>query len=122
MSRNRPGSKSKRRRAEALKIRGPHQPRKRAGESPPVNLHQVEQESLLQMRPGDILLLDDAETLRSAVDVTFCAVLACPLCGTPGLITSPQYFGTTPVICCSELCSGRFRIDNESRLTCLPAN
>jgi hypothetical protein len=74
------------------------------------------------MDPADIILLEEADSLRAAVESVFFAVLACPACGTLGLITLSQYLGTDPVICRSNRCSCRFRIDNKSRLIYLPVN
>ena len=85
-----------------------------------MRLHHLDEFALGTMDPGDIILLAEAESLRSAVESIFFAILACPRCGTLGLITSSQYFGAEPVICGSKLCSCRFRIDNKTRLVYLP--
>lgn len=90
--------------------------------APPLSLRHVDEESLATLHPGDVIVLDDSNSLRSKVESVFFAVLACPSCGTLSLITSPQYFGTVPVICASNLCSCRFRIENQARLVYLPAN
>lgn len=84
-------------------------------------LHHVDELALGGMVPGDIVLLSEAESLRSAVESVFFALLACPVCGTLGLLTSPQYLGTEPVVCGSKNCSCRFRIDNQARVVYLPA-
>jgi len=39
--------------------------------------------------------------------------LACPTCGTLGLITRKQIAGLIPVICGSESCSAQFFISND---------
>jgi hypothetical protein len=88
----------------------------------PLRLRHVDEPSLATMDPADIILLAEAESLRAAVESVFFAVLACPACGTLGLITLSQYLGTDPVICGSNRCSCRFRIDNKSRLIYLPVN
>jgi len=72
------------------------------------------------MAPGDILLLDDSVPLRESFAPTFIAVLACPVCGTPSLITFAQYSGAAPVVCGSKLCSGLFRILDEAQIVYLP--
>ncbi|HZO99375.1 MAG TPA: hypothetical protein VFD30_03690 [Terriglobia bacterium] len=103
-----------------------HRPKKhssaRANPSapPPSDLHHIEDESLLTMRHGDIFILDGMEDLAESIDPAFFAVLACPRCGTKGLITSSQYYGVNPVVCGSETCSCRFRIEDQSKLTYLP--
>ncbi len=96
--------------------------RERQETSPAESLHHVFEDSVSGLSPGDIIVLDGSECLRSQVESDFFAVLACPQCGTLDLITPSQYFGGVPVICGSNLCSCRFRIDDESRLVYLPVN
>lgn len=86
----------------------------------PEKLSQVDEGSLRDMRPGDILLLNSPPRAQSETDGGFFAVLACPACGALGLISPPQYFGSDPVICSSDECSCRFRIVDRSRLHFLP--
>jgi hypothetical protein len=74
------------------------------------------------MAPGDVIFLDETESLKTAVESIFFAVLACPACGALGLITSAQYVGAAPVTCVSNQCSCRFRIDDGSRVVYLPVN
>lgn len=88
----------------------------------PTNLHHVDEITLATMHPGDVILLAEAESLRAAMEAVFFAVLACPACGTLGCITAAQYCGAAPVICGSDYCSCRFRIDSKSHLVYLPAN
>jgi hypothetical protein len=76
--------------------------------------------SLSDMAPGDIVFLDDFAYLREAFAPNFVAVLACPLCGSPGLITSVQYAGGAPIVCTSKICSGLFRIVDEAQIVSLP--
>jgi len=115
--RERKRSRAQRRRPR--RERGPGKPPEHA-EFQPAQLHHLDEFALGTMHPGDIILLAEAESLRSAVESIFFAILACPKCGTLGLITSSQYFGAEPVICGSKLCSCRFRIDNKTRLVYLP--
>ena len=88
----------------------------------PLTLHHVGEDNLTSMQPADMVTLEGLERLRHSVDPAFFAVLACPKCGTLGLITSQQYFGIIPVICGSRLCPCRFRIEDESQLIYLPVN
>src|SRR3990172_2259273 len=67
--------------------------------SPPAGLRHVEEAALWSMAPGDVIFLGETESLRTAVESIFFAVLACPVCGTLGLITSAQYVGAVPVVC-----------------------
>jgi hypothetical protein len=92
------------------------------GERQPVRLHHVDELTLGRMHPADIILLSEAESLRSAVESVFFAILACPVCGTLGLITAAQYSGKEPVICGSKHCACSFRIDSKTRLVYLPVN
>ncbi len=94
--------------------------RKYSAAPPPHDLHHTEDESFLNMHHGEIFILDGMEDLADSIDPAFFAVLACPQCGTKGLITSSQYYGVSPVVCGSETCSCRFRIEDQSRLTYLP--
>jgi hypothetical protein len=89
---------------------------------PPRSLRHIGEESLSTMRQADIFLLDEMKALRDVFDPAFCAVLACPQCGALGLITISHYCGVVPVICGSDVCSCRFRIDDQSHLTYLPVN
>jgi hypothetical protein len=72
------------------------------------------------MAPGDIVFLDDFAYLREAFAPNFVAVLACPSCGSPGLITSVQYSGGAPIVCTSKVCPGLFRIVGEAQIVALP--
>lgn len=85
-------------------------------------LHHVDEHTLRSMDAGDIILLSEAETLRTAMEKVFYAVLACPACGTLGCITAAQYLGTAPILCASDHCSCRFRIDGKSHFVYLPVN
>jgi hypothetical protein len=76
--------------------------------------------SLSDLAPGDIVFLDDFAYLRESFAPHFVAVLACPLCGSPGLITSAQYSGGAPIVCTSKVCPGLFRILDEAQIVALP--
>ncbi len=84
------------------------------------DLHMSNRSALSDMAPGDIVFLDDFANLRESFAPSFVAVLACPLCGSPGLITSAQYSGGSPIVCTSKVCSGLFRIIDEAQIVSLP--
>jgi hypothetical protein len=86
----------------------------------PTDLHMSNRSSLSDMAPGDIVFLDDFAYLRESFAAHFVAVLACPLCGSPGLITSVQYSGGAPIVCTSKVCPGLFRIIDEAQIVALP--
>ena len=88
----------------------------------PECLNGVDENRLGQMAPGDIIVLDHSPGLRRHVAATFYAIVACPACGVPGLITVQQYCGAVPVICPSDHCSCHFRIREGSALVYLPVN
>ena len=122
MRRNRRGPKNLQGRAG----RSPGKWRSRSGQAPrrpqPVSLRYVDELSLGAMLPGDIILVTESASLKRALESMFFALLACPACGTVGLITSAQYSGNSPMMCASDRCSCRFRIDSRSRLTFLPVD
>jgi hypothetical protein len=60
-----------------------------------------------QMHPGTLFLLGNPGELGDTDD-PYSAVLACPSCGTLGLITRRQMIGLLPVICGSDRCSAQF--------------
>ncbi len=60
-----------------------------------------------QMQPGTMFVLENAGEIGEKED-PYWAVLACPSCGTLGLITRKQIAGILPVICGSDLCSAQF--------------
>ena len=121
MRRKPPPQKSNRRRpAGSQSVQAA--PKNRKHKSQPTNLSPVGQEALSKMQPGDIFLLATAESLRKAIEPVFFAVIACPACGTRSLITSPHYFGSIPIVCSSQLCSCRFRIENQDRFVYLASS
>jgi hypothetical protein len=60
-----------------------------------------------QMGPGAMFVLENAGEVGEADD-PYWAVLACPACGTLGLITRRQISGLIPIICGSEKCPAQF--------------
>ena len=65
-----------------------------------------------QMQPGTVFVLENAGEVGEGED-PYWAVLACPGCGTLGLITRRQMAGLIPVICGSDTCSAQFFIRDE---------
>jgi len=61
------------------------------------------------MQPGTLFILENACEVGESED-PYWAVLACPSCGTLGLITRRQIAGLIPVICGSDQCSAQFAI------------
>jgi hypothetical protein len=86
----------------------------------PTHLHLSGRSSITDMTPGDIIFLDDFTYLRESFAPNFVAVLACPSCGSPSLITSAQYSGGGPIVCTSKICPGLFRIMDEAQIISLP--
>ncbi len=64
-----------------------------------------------QMGPGAMFVLENAGEVGEADD-PYWAVLACPACGTLGLITRRQIAGLIPIICGSEKCSAQFFLND----------
>ncbi len=64
-----------------------------------------------QMGPGAMFVLENAGEVGEADD-PYWAVLACPACGTLGLITRRQIAGLIPVICGSDKCSAQFFLND----------
>ncbi|MGH9569351.1 MAG: hypothetical protein ACRD4F_06910 [Candidatus Angelobacter sp.] len=65
-----------------------------------------------EMQPGSIFVLENAGRVGDQDD-PYWAVLACPECGTLGLITRRQMRGVIPVICGSNHCPTQFMICDE---------
>ncbi len=60
-----------------------------------------------QMEPGTMFLLEQPAG-DAKPDNPYCAVLACPSCGTLGLITRQQCVGLEAMICGSDTCSAEY--------------
>lgn len=88
----------------------------------PESLNNVDENHVGQMVPGDIIVLGSSPALRKYVASIFYAIVSCPACGLPGLITAQQYSGVLPVICPSDYCPCNFRIHERSELVYLPVN
>ncbi len=63
-----------------------------------------------QMQPGTVLLLKNAGELGEPHN-PYWAVLACPACGSIGLITRRQYAGLDSMICGGGECSGEYFLE-----------
>jgi len=88
----------------------------------PATLNRVGEEQFSSMRPGDVILIDPGSNLRGLIESAFFAVLACPWCGMPALITYCQFVGEEPVMCGADSCSCRFRIKDNGKFQFLPAS
>lgn len=64
-----------------------------------------------QMGPGSVFVLENAGDVGDSND-PYWAVMACPECGTLGLITRKQVAGLIPVMCGSAECSAQFFIND----------
>lgn len=73
-----------------------------------------------QMQPGTLFLLEQAGQPGKAEN-PFWAVLACPSCGSLGLITRQQYAGIEAMICGSNECSAEYYLGSE-KIRYRPAN
>jgi hypothetical protein len=65
-----------------------------------------------QMEPGTMFMLEQAGELGK-VENPFWAVLACPSCGSLGLITRQQWAGLEAMICGAEDCSAEYFLEDE---------
>jgi hypothetical protein len=73
-----------------------------------------------QMQPGTLFVLENAGEMGEGED-PYWAVLACPECGTLGLITRRQVAGLVAVICGSDRCSAQFFIHESEVLARKPS-
>lgn len=112
--------KPQKRDAAPDRVGGGGTPSAHQAEQLPVDLHLSTRPSLSEMAPCDIVFLDEFAHFRGSLASKFVAVLACPVCGSPGLITSVQYSGGAPIVCTSNVCPGLFRIVDESQIVSLP--
>ena len=66
-----------------------------------------------QMQPGTLFLLEQAGELGKPEN-PFWAVLACPSCGSLGLITRQQFSGLEAMICGSDQCSAEYFLEGQT--------
>jgi hypothetical protein len=69
-------------------------------------------EGVPKMDPGTIFHLENPGRLGEPKN-PFVAVLTCPRCGTPGLITQRQLYHGDMMICGGDICSAEFHRDGE---------
>ncbi len=65
-----------------------------------------------KMDPGTVFVLDNPSKLGQAQN-PFVAVMACPRCGTLGLITRQQLYSGDAMICGGDACSAEYRLDGD---------
>jgi len=65
-----------------------------------------------QMGPGTVFVLENAGDMGDSND-PYWAVLACPECGTLGLVTRKQINGVLPILCGSDKCSAQFFLKDD---------
>jgi hypothetical protein len=66
-----------------------------------------------QMQPGTMFMLEQAAELGTAEN-PYTAVLACPSCGSLGLITRQQCAGLEAMICGAEDCSAAYFLEGQT--------
>jgi len=66
-----------------------------------------------KMEPGTIFVLEHQTTVGAGKE-PFVAVMACPRCGTLGLITRRQLCGGEAMICGGEKCSAEYSLEGEN--------
>ena len=66
-----------------------------------------------QMQPGTLFLLEQPGELGK-VENPYWAVLACPSCGSLGLITRQQCAGLDAMICGSSECSAEYFLEDQT--------
>jgi hypothetical protein len=64
-----------------------------------------------QMQPGTLFMLEQNNEMGTEEN-PYCAVLACPSCGSLGLITKWQCVGLESMICGSESCSAEYFLED----------
>jgi hypothetical protein len=75
-------------------------------------LKEVE-EYIPEMDPGTVYLLKDQARLGDSQN-PFVAVMTCPRCGTPGLITRRQLYAGERMICGGDACSAEYFLDGNT--------
>lgn len=66
-----------------------------------------------RMDPGTVFLLENQAKLGQ-VQNPYVAVMACPKCGTLGLITRHQLYCGQTMICGGDACSAEYRLDDDN--------
>jgi hypothetical protein len=70
-------------------------------------LHMIEEWIPEHMEPGTMFVLENPGSMGDAHN-PYVAVLACPGCGSLGLITRGQYYGLQSMICGADDCSAEY--------------
>ena len=65
-----------------------------------------------KMDPGTVFVLDNPSKLGQSQN-PYVAVMACPRCGTLGLITRLQLYSGDAMICGGDTCSAEYRLDGD---------
>lgn len=76
------------------------------------DLHYLEEWIPERMDPGTVFVLENQDKLGQAQN-PYVAVMACPRCGTLGLITRRQLYSCDPMICGGDNCSAEYRLDGD---------
>ena len=66
-----------------------------------------------KMDPGTVFVLENQSKLDHEQN-PYVAVMACPRCGTMGLITRRQLYAGEAMICGGDQCSAEYRLDGEA--------
>lgn len=66
-----------------------------------------------QMEPGTLFMLERGGEMGSAEN-PYLAVLACPSCGSLGLVTRQQCAGLESLICGSATCSAEYYLEGRT--------
>jgi hypothetical protein len=93
-----------------------------SGPERPLRIRLVKEDAVGEMKPGDMILLEETSALRAPLDSGFYAILACPQCCHLDLITQAQFAGAASVLCGHADCSCHFNIIEKTSLAYLPLN
>lgn len=66
-----------------------------------------------KMDPGTVFVLENQAKLGQKQN-PYVAVMACPRCGTMGLITRRQLYAGGTMICGSDQCSAEYRLEGDT--------
>ena len=66
-----------------------------------------------RMDPGTVFVLENQDKLGLAQN-PYVAVMACPRCGTLGLITRRQLYWGETMICGGDDCSAEYRLEGDN--------
>jgi hypothetical protein len=66
-----------------------------------------------RMDPGTVFLLEN-QAILGLEQNPYVAVMACPRCGTMGLITRRQLYAGETMICGGDACSAEYQLNGEN--------